>query len=151
MSKSTLATLIELAEKESDDAAKRLGFAIQHKDDAEKQLQLLVQYRADYEERLAQGANRGMNVTQFMNFRSFIVKLDQALDGQKKLILDAEYRVNLAKEAWQEIEKKRLSYQTLIDRSVKAALKKELKLDQKQTDEHATRSHFYKQLNSKNF
>ena len=42
------------------------------------------------------------------------------------------------------VKKKRLSYKTLIDRNAAVELKKENKRDQKQTDERATRTLFYK-------
>lgn len=145
MKNATLITLIEIAQKASDDAAKKLGRAIQAKTESENQLNLLVQYRSDYEDRFKTGTDKGLNVTQFINFQNFIGKLDLAVDGQKRLIQDAEYKVDIARKQWQEIEKKRLSYQTLMDRNGLLALKKEAKKDQKQTDEHATRSFFYKQ------
>jgi flagellar FliJ protein len=139
-----LTTLIELAENDVENAAKNLGRMIKAKDDANEQLNLLSQYRDDYEARLLANAQQGLSVTQFANFQAFIVKLDQAIDGQKTIILDAEYRIEVAKKAWQECEKKRLSYQTLIDRNAALEVKKENKRDQKQTDERATRALFYK-------
>jgi flagellar FliJ protein len=144
MAGSALTTLIELAENDVENAAKNLGRMIKAKDDANEQLNLLSQYRDDYEARLLANAQQGLSVTQFANFQAFIVKLDQAIDGQKTIILDAEYRIEVAKKAWQECEKKRLSYQTLIDRNAALEVKKENKRDQKQTDERATRALFYK-------
>jgi flagellar FliJ protein len=144
MNKSPLATLIELTEKDVDEAAKRLGIAIRHHGDTEQQLVLLEQYRGDYLDRMQQQLAQGLNVKQYMNFQAFIGKLDVAIDGQKKIIQDALYRVELARNHWQEHEKKRLSYNTLNDRALSQAHKTELKRDQKQTDEHATRNYFYK-------
>lgn len=144
MANSALSTLIELAENEVENAARNLGRMIKARDDANEQLNLLNQYRSDYELRFQSNAKQGLNVTQFTNFQAFIVKLDQAVDGQKKLIQDAEYRIEVAKKNWQECEKKRLSYKTLIDRNAASELKKENKRDQKQTDERATRALFYK-------
>jgi flagellar FliJ protein len=144
MAGSALSTLIELAENDVENAAKNLGRSIKAKDEATQQLGLLTQYRADYEARLQNNAQRGLTVSQFANYQGFIGKLDQAIEGQKKLIIDAEYRVDIAKKFWQECEKKRLSYKTLINRNIAAELKKENKRDQKQTDERATRTLFYK-------
>jgi flagellar FliJ protein len=144
MAGSALSTLIELAENEVENAAKNLGRSIKAKDEATQQLGLLTQYRADYEARLQNNAQRGLTVSQYANFQGFIGKLDQAIEGQKKLIIDAEYRVEIAKKSWQECEKKRLSYKTLINRNIATELKKENKRDQKQTDERATRTLFYK-------
>lgn len=144
MAGSALQTLIELAENDVENAAKFLGQTIKAKEDASKQLGLLTQYRTDYEARLQSNSQKGLSVAQYANFQGFIGKLDQAIDGQKKLIIDAEYRVEMAKKSWQECEKKRLSYKTLINRNIATEQKKENKRDQKQTDERATRNLFYK-------
>jgi flagellar FliJ protein len=144
MATSALHTLIELAEKDVENAAMQLGRTIKAKDEATQQLELLTQYRGDYETRLQNNAQKGLSVSQYANFQGFIGKLDQAIEGQNKLIIDAEYKVELAKKHWQECEKKRLSYKTLIKRNITAELKKENKRDQKQTDERATRNLFYK-------
>ena len=146
MQKSALHTLIELAQKEVDAAAKQLGFCIKQSNDAHEQLTLLTQYRSDYELRLQSNAQRGLNVIQYANFQSFIIKLDQAIEGQKKIITDAEYKVDIAKRHWQEQEKKRLSFKTIVKRHQQIAVKKEAKQDQKQTDERATHALFYKNL-----
>lgn len=142
--KSPISTLIELAEKDTDEAAKNVGKAIRALEETEKQLALLLQYRDDYVMRFQTGAAAGLSAGQYMNFQSFIYKLDSAVDGQRKIVKDAEYRVSKARSLWQECEKKRLSYGILHNRAQADVLKKESKLDQKQTDEHAARSYFYK-------
>jgi flagellar FliJ protein len=144
MASSTLQTLIELAENDVENAAKNLGRSIKARDAANEQLNLLHQYRNDYVIRFQTNAQQGLNVTQFTNFQGFINKLDQAIEGQKKVLADTEYKIDIAKRNWQECEKKRLSYQTLVDRNAAAELKKENKRDQKQTDERAGRTLFYK-------
>ncbi|MBC3872289.1 flagellar export protein FliJ [Undibacterium sp. LX15W] len=144
MASSALLTLIELAINDVENAAKNLGRCIKARDDANTQLNLLHQYRNDYVNRFQANAQTGLNVTQFTNFQGFINKLDQAIEGQKKIVADAEYKIELARKNWQECEKKRLSYKTLIDRNAAAEVIKENKRDQKQTDERAGRTLFYK-------
>ncbi|MCX7219261.1 flagellar export protein FliJ [Undibacterium sp.] len=144
MQKSPISTLIELAEKNSDEAAKRLGKTIHAHEETEKQLKLLLQYREDYQQRFQDGAAKGLSAAQYGNFISFICKLDGAVDGQKQVVRDAEYKITMARSVWQESEKKRLSYNTLQGRTQTALQKKEAKRDQKNTDEHAARSFFYK-------
>lgn len=144
MPKTALHTLVDLAQKDVDAAAKQLGFSIKLSKEAQEQLSLLMQYRSDYELRLQSNARQGLNVVQYANFQSFILKLDQAIEGQKKIISDVEYKVEIAKRHWQEQEKKRLSYQTIIKRQLQLAIQKEAKQDQKQTDERATHALFYK-------
>lgn len=144
MQKSPLSTLIEIAIKNCDEAAKRLGKAINAHEDTKKQLSLLQQYKEDYVLRFQDGASKGINAAQYLNFQSFINKLEGAVDGQKQLVNDAEYKIKLAREHWQESEKKRLSYDILNNRATSVMQKKEAKRDQKQMDEHAARSFFYK-------
>lgn len=144
MVKSQLQTLIELTENELDTAAKNLGRNIKARDQANEQLAMLIQYRGDYESKLQLNAKQGLNVAQFANFQAFIGKLDDAIDGQKKLILDAEYRVKIATQQWQELEKKRLSYEVLNKKNIKQEQIREGRRDQKQTDEAANRKLFYK-------
>ncbi|MFZ6817456.1 flagellar export protein FliJ [Undibacterium sp. Ji22W] len=144
MASSALHTLIGLAVNDVETAAKNLGKCIKAREDANAQLSLLLQYRNDYVDRFQANAQRGLNVTQFTNFQGFINKLDLAIEGQKKIVADAEYKIDMAKKTWQECEKKRLSYKTLIDRNAAAETKKENKRDQKQTDERAGRTLFYK-------
>lgn len=141
---SAISTLIEIAERETDDAAKRLGKAIKHHEETISKLNLLMQYRDDYDAKFQQAARAGISASQYANFLGFLTKLDHAVDGQKQVIRDAEHKVNAAKADWQAYEKKRLSYNTLDERAKIAQQRKELKSDQKQTDDFAARNHFYK-------
>jgi flagellar FliJ protein len=144
MQNSQISTLIDIAVKDSDEAAKRLGKTIHAHQESEKQLSLLMQYRDDYLQRFQDGASKGISAAQYNNFQSFIGKLEYAVDGQRQLVKDAENRINLARSHWQESEKKRLSYDTLKNRAQASLQKKESKQDQKQMDEHAARAFFYK-------
>ncbi len=143
MQKSPISTMIEIAVKESDDAAKRLGKAIKAHEETEKQFSLLSQYRKDYELRFQDNAAKGIGTAQYLNFQAFINKLDGAVDGQKQIVRDAENKIKIARELWQESEKKRLSYNTLNNRAISVRQKQEAKLEQKQTDELAARTLFY--------
>lgn len=144
---SAIATLIELAEKDADEAAKVLGKAISAHEDTISKLNLLLQYRSDYEAKLQNMAAGGLTISQFSNFNAFIAKLDEAVNGQQMVVRDAERRVELAKANWQAIEKRRLSYQTLKNRADTAQQQKEAKRDQKQTDDFASRSYLNKLRN----
>ena len=143
MQKSPISTMIEIAVKNSDDAAKRLGRAIKAHEETEKQLSLLMQYRKDYEYRFQDNAAKGISTSQYLNYQAFINKLDGAVDGQKLVVRDAEHKIKMAREQWQESEKKRLSYNILHNRAVSTQQKQETKLEQKQTDELAARTLFY--------
>ncbi|MFZ6692452.1 flagellar export protein FliJ [Undibacterium sp. SXout20W] len=142
--KSPIDTLIEIAEKDTDDAAKKLGKAIRYHEETIAKLNLLIQYRDDYDLRFRENAAKGISASQYGNFMAFLGKLDSAVDGQKLVVKEAEKRVEFAKNAWQASEKKRLSYNTLDQRAKSILQQKEVKRDQKQTDDFAARTYFYK-------
>jgi flagellar FliJ protein len=137
---SALDTLIELAQRASDDAAKRLGAALKAVDEAEQKYQMLLGYRDDYANRLDQAQMNGITPFAYANFVAFVGKLDNAINGQQEVVKHAKYKSELEKAAWQESERKRLSYRTLNDRAAAEALKIENKRDQKMMDDHAART-----------
>jgi flagellar FliJ protein len=137
---SALDTLIELAQRDSDAAAKRLGAALKGVEEAEQKLQMLLGYRDDYANRLDQAQMNGITPFAYANFVAFVGKLDNAINGQQEVLKHAKYKSELEKAAWQESERKRLSYRTLNDRAAAEALKIENKRDQKMMDDHAART-----------
>jgi flagellar FliJ protein len=143
-SPSQLQTLIELARRETDDAAKRLGQALKAVQDAEDKLNMLIGYRDEYSKRFAATQQGGMTPMAYRNFQAFMGKLDDAIRGQEEVLRHTQHRGEQEKSLWQEAERKRMSYSTLNDRAMAAALKAENKRDQKAMDEHAARQAFYK-------
>lgn len=136
---STFSTLIELATQESDEAAKRLAAALRAHEEAKQKLDLLLGYQKDYAERCQASLAQGMSATQFANYRAFMQKLDQAIAGQDKIVVDALARVDQARAAWCAAEQKKLSYSTLNDRALKEQAHREAVREQKQNDEFANR------------
>jgi flagellar FliJ protein len=143
-SKAQLETLMDLARRETDDAAKRLGIALKAVDEARQKHQMLVGYQNEYIKRFEAAQAAGITPMAYRNFVAFIEKLDTAVKGQLEMIKHAELRSEQEKAAWQASERKRMSYSTLNDRADAAALKLENKRDQKQMDEHAARQAYYK-------
>ncbi len=141
---STLNMLIDLASKETDEAAKKLGATLRAGEEAEQKLELLMQYRDDYAARCQSTLTSGISTTQFNNFQIFMQKLEHAIAGQQKVVSDVKQRIAQARAAWQACEQKKMSYVTLADRASKASTRRELWLDQKQNDEHAARRALHK-------
>jgi len=137
---SALETLIELAQRDSDAAAKRLGAALRSVEEAEQKLNMLLGYRDDYANRLDQAQMNGITPFAYANFVAFVGKLDNAINGQQEVLKHAKYKSELEKTTWQESERKRLSYRTLNERAAAEALKIENKRDQKMMDDHAART-----------
>ncbi len=141
---SALDTLIALAQRASDDAAKRLGTALKAVDEAEQKLTMLLGYRDDYGRKLEAAQVAGITPSAYQNFVAFIGKLDNAINGQREVLKHAQHKSGVEKAAWQASERKRLSYKTLNDRAAAELLRQENKRDQKQMDEHAARQAYYK-------
>nr|WP_315261473.1 flagellar export protein FliJ [uncultured Duganella sp.] len=143
-SKAQLETLMDLAQRETDDAAKRLGASLKQVDEAKQKHEMLVGFQDEYIKKFEAAQAAGITPMAYRNFVAFIEKLDTAVKGQLDMIKHAEYRSAQEKVAWQASERKRMSYSTLNDRADAAALKLENKRDQKAMDEHAARGAFYK-------
>jgi flagellar FliJ protein len=143
-SKAQLETLMDLARRETDDAAKRLGAALKAVDEAKQKHQMLVGFREEYAKKFEAAQLAGITPMAYRNFQAFMEKLEVAVKGQLDMIKHAEYRSEQEKTAWQASERKRMSYSALNDRADAAALKLENKRDQKQMDEHAARQAYYK-------
>ena len=136
----TLNTLIELANKETDEAAKHLGAALRLKEDAIQKLDLLLQYRDDYAQRYETTLSAGISAAQINNFQVFIHKLDSAIAGQQKVVTESARRADQARMAWINCEQKKMSFVTLSNRASKDIARREIWRDQKQNDEFAARS-----------
>jgi flagellar FliJ protein len=141
---SALETLVDLAQRESDERARRLGAALRAVEEAEQKLDMLLGYRDDYAAKLDTAQMEGITPFAYHNFVAFVGKLDHAIMGQREVLKHAQYRSSIERTAWQESERKRLSYRTLTERAASEALKVENKRDQKAMDEHAARSAHYK-------
>lgn len=143
-SKAQLETLMDLARRETDDAAKRLGAALKAVDEAKQKHEMLIGFREEYVKRFEAAQAAGITPMAYRNFVAFIDKLEVAIKGQLEMIRHAQLRSEQEKAAWQGSERKRMSYATLNDRADAAALKLENKRDQKAMDEHAARGAYYK-------
>lgn len=147
-SPSALETLIDLANKETDAAAKQLGATLRIGEEADQKLALLTQYRDDYAARCQANLSTGISTTHFNNFQVFMQKLDQAIAGQQKVVADAGLQIAKARAVWQACEQKKMSFVTLAGRASKESARRELWRDQKQNDEHAARNTLHKRTPS---
>jgi flagellar protein FliJ len=144
IARTPITTLIELAERETDAAAKKLGAAIRAGEETEQKLALLHEYRNEYAARFQTGLSTGLSATGYRNFRAFLEKLDTAISGQQEIVRHAQSRIKEQRSAWQESERKRMSYNTLGNRAQTEEQRREARRDQKITDERAARQTLYR-------
>lgn len=143
-----LTLMIDLASKETDEAAKRLAAALRAGEEAEQKLDLLLQYRGDYAARCQSNLEAGISAANFHNFQLFMQKLDHAIAGQQKVLDDCARRTQQARAAWQACEQKKMSFVTLAERANREDLRRESWRDQKLNDEHAARRTLPKRTSS---
>lgn len=144
MAKTTaIHTLIELSTKKTEDAVKRLGTVSAFAKSEEEKLKMLQNYISEYDEKFKLAMSRGLSPVMYQNYQQFMTKMQKALATQQQSVSLAHKRVNEATKSWQDNEREKMSFTTLLKRSEDSAKLKESKRDQKETDERASRS-FYK-------
>ena len=135
----TLVMLKDLATKDVDLAAEALALAIKVAEEAQSKHALLHEYRQGYVENLNKSLETGIGAEAYLNFQNFFGKLDQAIAGQLEVVESTNRLVLYKRELWQESQRKKLSYEVLLQRSAKQVLNVEKKKDQKMMDEFAMR------------
>jgi flagellar FliJ protein len=138
-STSVLKMLQEISTKEVEMATEALAKAMKMASEAQSKYDLLLEYRQDYVKNLNRILEAGMGAEAYQNFQNFFGKLDQAIVGQQEVVGMANRQVKVHRQLWQESQRKKLSYDVLLQRSDKRELKVEKKKDQKMTDEFAMR------------
>ena len=96
-----LETLIDLAQRETDDCAKRLGAALKAVSDAEEKLNMLIGYRDEYGRRFDASQQAGITPMAYRNFQAFMEKLDSAIKGQEEVVKHSQARGEQEKSKWQ--------------------------------------------------
>lgn len=138
-STNTLKMLIDLAERDVTLATEALAQAMKFAEDAQSKHVLLNEYRQTYVDNFNKNSIAGIGMESYSNYQNFFGKLDQAIAGQLDIVQSANRVVQSRRELWQEAQRKKLSYEVLIQRSDKQAYKAEQKRDQKMMDEFSTR------------
>lgn len=138
-STATLKMLKDLAAREVELATEALANAMKVADEALSRQNLLYDYRQGYVNNMNKTLEIGMVAESYQNYQNFFGKLDQAIAGQQEVVEMTKVQVKLKRDLWQESQRKKLSYEVLLQRSDKQVLKAEQKKDQKVMDEFAMR------------
>ncbi len=134
-----LKMLQEMAIKEVDMATEALAKALKALDEAKSKEALLSTYKQDYLNKMNQSLATGLNVDAYQNYQQFLTKLALAISGQVDVVKMADAQVQVQRTLLQECQKKKISYDVLLERADKRTLKAEQKRDQKMMDEYAMR------------
>ncbi|AGN84675.1 MULTISPECIES: flagellar export protein FliJ [Enterobacteriaceae] len=137
---SALTTLKDLAEKEVDDAALKLGEMRRGCQQAEEQLKMLIEYQHEYRSSLNNNMSQGIDNQRWQNYQQFIQTLEKAIEQHRQQLAQWNEKVDSALGSWREKKQRLQAWQTLQDRQSAAALLAENRLDQKKMDEFAQRA-----------
>jgi flagellar FliJ protein len=138
-STSTLTMLVNLAGEEVDLATKNLAEANQALKAEQEKKAMLQTYKQDYIDQYNAQLSNGLGKELHLNYQHFLQNLQQAIDGQEEMVIVAKYERDKKREALQKAQQKKMSFEVLISRAEKKALRTASKREQKLMDEFAMR------------
>jgi len=134
-----LDTLLDLARKNTDEAARALGRLNAERAQAEQQLALLYDYRQDYLQRLQRALQTGMAAADCHNYQRFISTLDDAIGQQNHVLRAADEHLARGRRHWQQARRRLNAFDALSQRRAQAARVTENRREQRSSDEYAAR------------
>jgi flagellar FliJ protein len=134
-----LDTLIELAERRCDEAAKVLAAHLKVQAELQHRGATLEQYRSDYLLRLETVARAGIDGASLRNLRRFLARLDEAQAQQQRDAQACQARVAQARAAWQAAQRKMEAFAALERRRDAAQALHVRRIEQRVQDEAAAR------------
>jgi flagellar FliJ protein len=137
--KKTLQQLIEFARLRSDNAARTLGASHSREQTESSKLKLLEDYRAEYSARFDQALRAGLDRGAWDNYHQFMLKLDAAFRQQRDLLEQSRRQVEQCRSAWHAANSKVKSFDTLDQRRQRDERVTDLRREQREQDEFASR------------
>jgi flagellar FliJ protein len=136
MSKSfRLQPILELAEREAEKSALRLGTLHAQAAQLELKLQLLQRYREEYLERFRRSLRENPRNLPFGNFHEFMDKLDTAIRQQQATVEQAREQVAAGQREHLDRRRRVQAFGTLAERHRSAAQLQERRAEQRALDE----------------
>jgi flagellar FliJ protein len=136
-----LKAIHELAQQRNDDAAVQLGTLNSEAARAQAKLDLLLQYREEYRARYRAAVQGNLHSAGWQNFREFLDKLDEAIEQQRAALDVSREAVQKGRVEWQSTQRDVRAYDTLAERHNRAEADRLKRIDQRVTDEIASRRH----------
>ncbi|WP_289283650.1 MULTISPECIES: flagellar export protein FliJ [unclassified Methylophaga] len=128
--------VIEMARKATESELQKLGQQNALLQQEQFQLDDLRQYRAEYLARFRQDDPMVMTAKKALDLRSFLAKLDQAILSQESQVKSANANVERQQKLWLQARNKEQAIDALMARYEATELKKQLKREQVEMDEH---------------
>lgn len=133
----SLQTILELAGREHDAAARHLGAANARLVDQESKLATLVQYRLEYQVRFRDAVARGLEAEGWRNFHEFMDRLETAIREQQVAVESHRAVVTGAQADLMDKRRRLAGFDALRARHASAERKVEQRREQSDLDEQA--------------
>ena len=138
-----LNTLLEIAERERDQAAAALAQVERQLRAQQQQWDQLQAYQADYLKRAPAHGGRSAPIEVLRCHQGFMGRLDQAITHQQRVLNAAQAEVQLRRQTLLQRETRLASVRKLMQRRATAATHAADRADQRQTDEAALQRHWH--------
>jgi flagellar FliJ protein len=137
----SLATLLELAERQRDGARLAQMQAENASNRALAQLEQLIAYQADYRARAPGTAGLAAPIQLLRSHQGFMGRLDQALMQQREAVRNADLALHRGRQHLQQAELRVASVKKLIERRQAERFRVETRREQRHSDEAAMHQH----------
>ncbi len=134
-----LGIIVELNAKNEKQALEEMGKVQNKKQQSQLQLESLENYQQEYKVKHQSINEAGVNISQLLEFRSFIDKLGKAIEEQQQTVLQINNELKEARENWEKLHQKTKSLQKVSDSALAEEVKLEEKREQNEQDDRATR------------
>jgi flagellar protein FliJ len=132
--------LTDVAQNRTDAAARELGALMAQGKQLEEKLALLLKYRDDYQARFREAVKKGLDKAGWDNFHGFMDKLDAAIEQQQAGVAQLRKRMNAGETKWREARRTLESYDVLSRRYERTEARRLAQREQREQDEHATKT-----------
>ena len=134
-----LQTIHELMQTRAEEATQLLARLIVNERNAKDKLAMLQKYRNDYADKFRLAAQNGLTPGEWRNYQEFLGRLDEAIEAQSQAVAQQVQRTASGQTHWQHQQMKLKAFDTLSERHYASENAQELKRDQKNQDEFASR------------
>lgn len=134
-----LAPVVEMAERDERDAARKLGHCQGLVSQAEVKLGELERYRGDYQQQWLNEGRQGVSGQWLMNYQRFLNQLETAIGQQHASLQWHRENLNRARDLWQQRYARLEGLRKLVQRYLDEARAQQDKREQKLLDELSQR------------
>ncbi|MDR1063395.1 MAG: flagellar export protein FliJ [Azoarcus sp.] len=134
-----LQPLLDLANTRMDELTRQLGELIASERSGQQKLELLQRYRGEYSERFIEAARGGIGPDTMRNYSNFLGRIDEAVEAQQRIVEQSRQHTTQGQQQWIAQRTKVRAFDTLSQRFQNEIARKDLRQEQRSTDEQASR------------